>query len=117
MDYRKLLLILLCTAAVCACTKPDPFEKELGLQSRYVEVDEKTGTTPVMVFSNTSWRAKFVTPVDWASLDRLSGQGSSQLKFSWAANYGSARKVSIAFEAGQTRDTLVIVQASGIATH
>ena len=70
-----------------------------------------------MVFSNTSWRAKFVTPVDWASLDRLSGEGSSQVKFSWAANYGSARKVSIAFEAGQTRDTLVIVQASGIATH
>jgi len=115
MGYRQIITGLLCAAMAWACAKPELFERELGLQSRFVEVGSGTGTTPVMVFSNTSWTAKFVSGVDWASLDRLSGSCSSQVKFSWGGNYGRARKVKIAFAAGSARDTLVIVQASGIA--
>ena len=116
MDYRHLFDSILFAAAVCACAKQDPFNRELGLQSRLVEVPSETGLTPVMVFSNTSWKAGFVSPVNWASLDRLSGTGSSQVKFAFAGNYGRARKLSIAFEAGSSRDTLVIIQASGISS-
>ena len=114
MDYRHLFVGILFAAAVCACAKPDPFTGELGLQSRLVEIPSEAGVTPVMVFSNTSWKAGFVSEVDWASLDRLSGKGSSQVKFAFAGNYGRARKMAIAFEAGSSRDTLVIIQASGI---
>ena len=114
MDCRHIILSFLCVTAVVACAKRDPFERELGLQSRLVELSAEGGLTPVMVFSNTSWKAKFVTPVDWASLDRLSGEGSSQVKFAFAGNYGRARKVSVAFEAGAAKDTLVMIQASGV---
>ena len=116
MGYKYLITSVLCAAAICACAKQDPFEKELGLQSRLVELTPEGGITPVMVFSNTSWTAKFVTPVGWASLDRLSGKNSSEVKFAYADNYGRARKVAFAFEAGSARDTLVIIQASGIAS-
>ncbi|MBR6346191.1 MAG: hypothetical protein IKR69_02260 [Bacteroidales bacterium] len=114
MDCRHLIITVLFAAAVCACAKRDPFERELGLQSRLVELSAENGITPVMVFSNTAWKAKFVTPVDWASLDRLSGEGSSEVRFAYADNYGRARKVSIAFEAGAAKDTLVLIQASGV---
>ena len=114
MDYRHLFVGFLFAAAVCACAKPDPFTRELGLQSRLVEVPSEAGITPVMVFSNTSWKAGFDSAVDWASLDRLSGKGSSQVKFAFSSNYGRARKMAIAFEAGSSRDTLVIIQTSGV---
>lgn len=114
MDYRHLIVGILCAAIVCACVKQDPFERELGLQSRLVELSSEGGITPVIVFSNTSWHAKFVTPVSWASIDRLSGEGSSQVKVAFAGNYGCARKVSVAFEAGSARDTLVLIQGSGV---
>lgn len=114
MGYRYLIVSVLCAAIVCACAKHEPFERELGLQSRLVELAPEGGITPVMVFSNTSWKAKFVTPVNWASLDRLSGKNSSEVRFAFADNYGLARRVSIAFEAGSSKDTLVIIQASGI---
>lgn len=116
MDYRQLIITVLFAGAVCACAKQDPFERELGLQSRLVELSAGNGITPVIVFSNTAWKAKFVTPVDWASLDRLGGEGSSELKFAYADNYGRARKVSIAFEAGSAKDTLVLIQASGVSS-
>lgn len=117
MGYRRYLIVgALCAALVCACAKKDPFERELGLQSRLVELSPEGGNTPVIVYSNTSWKAKFVTPVNWASLDRLSGRNSSQVKVDFADNYGRARKVCIAFAAGSARDTLVLIQKSAISS-
>lgn len=113
MDFKTLAAIVLSVAVACSCSKKEPFERNLGLQSRHIEISSSTGITPVMVFSNTSWTAKFVDPVDWASLDRLSGEYSSEVKLSFAANYGPARKLAIAFEAGASRDTLVVVQEAG----
>lgn len=116
MDYKHLIVTVLFATALCSCAKRDPFEKELGLQSRLVELSAENGITPVIVFSNTAWKAKFVTPVDWASLDRLSGTGSSEVRFAYADNYGRARKVAIAFETAGAKDTLVLVQASGVSS-
>lgn len=118
MDCKNILAAFLAIAlAACAgvgCKKSDPFERELGLQSRRVVLSAETGITPVMVFSNTSWKVKFVEAVPWAGIDRLSGEYSSGIYFSYAANYGRARKVSLAFEAGSARDTVVMVQKGGL---
>lgn len=116
MDFKPLVLMLLCMTVAGSCSKKEPFERELGLQSRRIELSSSTGITPVMVFSNTLWTAKFTAPVDWASLDRLSGQFSSQVKLAFGSNYGRARKVAIAFEAGASKDTLVVIQEAGIRT-
>ena len=111
---KQWTLLALCATVFVACSKPSAFDRELGLQSRLVELPAETGITPVIVYSNTSWHVHFVSPVKWAGLDRLSDTGSSQVKFSYAANYGRARKVALAFEAGGIRDTLVMIQASGL---
>ena len=49
--------------------------------------------------------------VDWAGIDRLSGSGMGQVKFNYAENFGPERKVGVAFEAGEVRDTVYMVQA------
>ena len=121
MDFRLLLIravaaLSLSAVILAGCSEDDPFDGELGLMSRLVELPAETGITPVIVYSNTCWHVHFTSEVDWAGLDRLSDEGSSQVKLAYAANYGRARKVALAFEAGSTRDTVVMIQASGLKT-
>lgn len=107
---RSVMAFAVLVLSVAACSKEDPFEGPLGLQSRRIVLPAETGVTPVMVFSNTTWTVTMTPKVSWAGIDRLSGKGSSGLYFSYAANYGEAREVALAFEAGGVRDTVVIVQ-------
>ena len=107
--FRALLVFAFVCAAVAGCRK-DPFERPLGLQSRRVVLSAETGITPVIVYSNTNWTVSFSSEVSWAGLDKLSGQGSGGVYFSYAANYGPERQVTLVFEAGGVRDTCVMVQ-------
>ena len=115
MDYRNILKITVALAimvsAATGCRKADQFEGPLGLHSRRIVLPAETGSTPIMVFSNTEWTVKFTSEVSWAGIDRLSGEGSSCIYFSYAANYGEEREVSLAFEASGVRDTVVVVQS------
>lgn len=115
MDCRNLCLMAMTVMFIAAgCRKTDPYEGALGLQSRRVVLSAETGLTPVMVYSNTSWTVKLAPKVSWAGLDRLEGENSSGLYFSYAANYNLARKVALAFEAGEIRDTVWMIQKGGL---
>jgi hypothetical protein len=108
--FRLILAFVITAFLACGCSKEDPFEGPLGLQSRKIVLPAETGITPIMVFSNTTWTVSMTPKVSWAGIDRLSGKGSSGLYFSYAANYGEAREVTLAFEAGGVRDSVVVVQ-------
>ncbi len=107
--FRALLVLAFVFAAFAGCRK-DPFERPLGLQSRRVVLSAEAGVTPVIVYSNTDWTVSFTSEVNWAGLDKLSGRGSGGVYFSYGANYGPERQVTLAFEAGGVRDTCVMVQ-------
>lgn len=115
MAFRNICKIMsavvVIVAAAAGCQKADSFEGPLGLHSRRIVLPAETGSTPIMVFSNTSWKVKFTSEVSWAGIDRLSGEGSSCIYFSYAANYGEEREVALAFEASGVRDTVVVVQS------
>lgn len=115
MTCKKILLLLSVTVSVLlSCEKPASFNRPIGLQSRSIVVSSENGITPVIVYSNTAWAVNFMQPVNWASLDRLSGEGNAEVRFAYAQNYGRARKVVLRFDAGNAMDTLCVIQQSGL---
>lgn len=112
--YLSIFIAALLAFAAVSCEKKAEFERPLGLMSRLTRLSASAGDTPVIVYSNTDWNASLTSKVTWAGLDRLSGSGCSQVRFRYSENYGRARKVGIAFEAGGVRDTLYMIQASGL---
>ena len=98
--------------AVSSCTKHKvEYAHTIGLGSEKNVLSVSGGSTPVVVYSNTSWTARFDKPVEWASLDRLKGEGISQVIFSYEVNNtGEERSVSIIFSAGDEECSILMVQ-------
>lgn len=109
LRYTAILAALLLLAS--SCEDVAWFDHELGLSARSNYLTWERGSTPVVVYSNTSWKCGFTSMVDWAVIDRVEGQGCGQIIFSYSANESeSERSVAIAFEAGAQRDTIVMIQ-------
>ena len=51
----KIMSAVVVIVAAAGCQKADSFEGPLGLHSRRIVIPAETGSTPIMVFSNTSW--------------------------------------------------------------
>ena len=99
---------LLCAPS---CQQKAEFDRPLGLLTNSTSLSAEAGSTPILVYSNTQWTVSLTEDVDWAGIDRLSGEGMGQVKFNYAENYGPERRVGVAFEAGAVRDTVYMVQA------
>ena len=105
------LFIGACLLCMPSCQEKAEFSKPLGLLTETTNLSAEAGSTPILVYSNTDWKVSLTEDVDWAGIDRLSGSGMGQVKFNYAENFGQERKVGIAFEAGEVRDTVYMVQA------
>ncbi len=105
------LFIGACLLCVPSCQQKAEFDNPLGLLGHTVNLSAQAGSTPVLVYSNTQWKVSLTEDVDWAGIDRLSGEGMGQVKFNYAENYGPERRVGLAFEAGVVRDTVYMIQA------
>lgn len=103
-------LFLLC----CSCDKAFEFDRPLALSSRAVTLSEAAGSTHVMVYSNGAWTAEFTEPVNWASLNKTSGEGINDVVFSYSANYAVSRQVGIVFTSGAQKDTVMMTQKGTI---
>lgn len=112
----KTLLMSILAAALSGAGCTDTFELDLPLavNSREIDLDTFTGYTHILVYSDGEWHAKFTDPVDWASLDRLTDSGNSEIVLSYAANYGLPRRLAIALSKGGHADTIVVNQAGAV---
>lgn len=110
VKYSVVLILWAC--AFSSCEKKAGFNRPIGLFSREVYLPSDAGVTPIVVYSNSSWTAKFTEPVDWAVLDRLNGNGVGEVRFSYSRNYGKRRKVGVVFCSGEQRDTVIMYQKS-----
>lgn len=107
-------------AAVCiaafgtACQKTFELELPLAVTSNRLNLTKDAGSTHILVYSTGKWSAQLTENVKWASINKLSGEGNADIVFSYAANYGIARKVGVVFSSGGLRDTVMLVQAGTV---
>lgn len=114
-------LIMIITAAVSvfmlsSCDKRFVMDLPLAVASHTLNLSKDSGSTHVLVYADGPWTASFTSEVDWASLNKLSGEGNSDLVFSYAANFGIARKVGIVLTKGELRDTVNMIQAGPVTS-
>lgn len=107
------IIAALALLSACSCSKKAGFDHPLGLISEVNRLSSASGSTPVVVLSNTNWTARFEAPVDWAALDRLGGTGNGQVIFSYDVNIGDERSVVIVFTAGDVEKKITMIQAKG----
>lgn len=111
----KTLTFLAFALLAFGCNKTFEMDLPLAVNSRSIKLAETSGSTHILIYSDGDWTVKFTEPVEWASLDRLEGNGNSEIVLSYAANYGVARRLNIALAKGSLRDTIEIYQAGSIA--
>ena len=86
-----------------ACQKRYEIVDELGISSHTLNLTQEAGSTHIMVYSTGSWTVALSKDVEWASLNKLAGEGMSEFVFSYSANYGVTRDIEIIV----TRDSRV----------
>lgn len=112
---RKIYMLIAALAMLVACDKPIEYNQTLGLLSECNVLSASGGSTDVAVFSNTSWTVRLLSEADWASIDRLSGEGCSRVIFNFERNYGRSRRVILEFRAKDEVRTLNMYQSGSIA--
>src|SRR5574344_671053 len=105
----------LCTSALTSCEKDSDLELPLAVNSNNLALEAKGGSTHVMIYSTTDWTARFDAPVEWASLNVLSGTGNSDVVFAYSENLEASRRVKLIIENRHGADTILMVQ-KGFAT-
>lgn len=122
MDYKhiimkKISLIIIVPVVIAAlqgCDKPFELDLPLSVSQRHISLTKDAGSTHILVYSDDRWTASLCPAVSWASLNKLSGEGNSDLVFSYSANYGIARRVGVLLSKGDLRDTVFLTQAGPV---
>ena len=112
---RKILLIFSLFAVFASCDKPFELDLPLSVAQRNISLSKEAGSTHVLVYADGDWTATFTEPVSWASLNKVSGTGNSDLVFTYSANYGINRKVGIVLQKDNLRDTVMMNQTGAIS--
>ena len=98
-----------------SCQQKFEVVNTLSVSSRTLELKSAAGSTHIMVYSTGPWTVRLSEKVDWASLDKLSGEGFNDFVFSYSANYGVKRGINIILEAEGRSETISIVQSGSIS--
>lgn len=108
--FRMAVGLCLASMLLFACDKPFEMNLPLAVNSHKLSLNETAGSTHILVWSDGLWTASFGREINWGSLNKLEGQGNSDLEFSYSANYGVARSVELILAKGELRDTILLVQ-------
>lgn len=112
---KKALFIFSLLALLSSCDKSFEMDLPLSVAQRNISLTKEAGSTHVLVYADGNWTAEFTEPVKWASLNKVSGSGNSDLVFTYSANYGINRRVGIVLKKDELRDTVVMNQAGTIS--
>lgn len=114
MDF-KLKHILIAVMIVAACSERYEIFDDLGISSHTLNIAQTPGETHIAVYSTGPWSVALDSYVDWASVNKVSGEGLGDFVFSWSANYGVARSVNILVSKEGKTETINVIQA-GLVT-
>ena len=101
---KKILLIFSLFALLASCDKPFEMDLPLSVAQRNISLTKDAGSTHVLVYADGDWTATFTEQISWASLNKVSGSGNSDLVFTYSANYGINRKVGIVLQKDNLRE-------------
>ena len=104
-------MILTAFFAVVGCNNTFEMDLPLAVSSRLIDLTKDAGSTHIIIYADGDWTAKFTETTEWASLDRLNGNGNSEVVLSYSANYGLSRRLAIALSKNELKDTIVVNQA------
>lgn len=115
MKFSNIISILLPVAlALSSCDKPFELKLPLAVDSHKLKLSQNEGSTHILVYAEGEWTAALECTSGWASIDRTSGDGNSEIVFSCAENLGIARLAKIILNAGEHRDTIRLVQTGPV---
>lgn len=78
---KKIAIFITALALFASCDKPYKMDLPLSVAQRNISLSKDAGSTHVLVYADGDWTATFTEPVDWASLNKVSGYGNSDLVF------------------------------------
>lgn len=96
--------------ALVSCDKPYEMDLPLAVSQHKITLPKEAGSTHIIVYSDGAWTARLGTPVTWGGLNKVSGEGNSDIVFNYSANYGLSRTVNLILAKGELRDTIAINQ-------
>lgn len=110
------VLAFLAVLLSAACEKRYEIFDELAVTSHTLNISQLPGETHIAVYSTGTWKISFDEQVDWASVNRLSGEGLGDFVLSWSANYGTSRKVDILVSRDNKTERIRVIQAGSITS-
>ena len=111
---RNLLYILLALFPLLGCQREYAIYDELSVTNHTLNIGKTPGQTHIMVYSTGAWTVALERDVEWASLNKTSGEGLSDFVLSWSANYGVARHIDVLVSRGEKTERIHVVQAGTI---
>lgn len=117
MDCKKIYIALAVLASLGAtsCQKRYEIFDELSVTSHTLKIAQTPGQTHIAVYSTGPWNVALGSKVDWASINKLSGEGLGDFVLSWSANYGIARNVDILVTRGELTEKINVIQAGNVS--
>lgn len=97
-----------------ACQKEYEIFDELAITSHTLNIAQTPGETHIVVYSTGAWSVAFDKSVNWASLNKLSGEGLADFVLSWSANYGTSRSVNIIITRGNLTERIAVIQEGNV---
>ncbi|MBR6055155.1 MAG: BACON domain-containing protein [Bacteroidales bacterium] len=119
MDCRKLFRFgaaAILAAALTACQKDYSIIDDLGVLQHTLKVSCDPGNTHITVYADGAWTVALEKPTEWASLNKLSGEGLGDFMVSWSANFGVARGVNIIIRSDGKEEVVRVIQAGAITS-
>ena len=114
MMKRKLIYIVLAFLPLLGCQKEYAIHDFLSVTSHNLRLAKTPGSTHIMVYSTGAWTVSIQQDVEWASINKTSGEGMGEFVFSWSANYGVSRHVDVLVTREHKTERIHIIQAGSI---
>ena len=114
MMKRNIVYIVLALLQLLGCQREYAIHDHLAVTSHNLKLAKTPGSTHIMVYSTGPWTVKIEQDVEWASINKTSGEGMGDFVFSWSANYGVSRHVDVLVSRDDVTERIHILQAGSI---
>lgn len=106
------IITFICAGSLVLSSCDAPFELKLPLavDSHRMKLPQTGGSTHILVYAEGEWTASLDGSPQWAQLDRISGEGNSEVVFTYGENLGIAREARLLLATDSRRDTVRLVQ-------
>ncbi|SFC73830.1 hypothetical protein SAMN05421747_12239 [Parapedobacter composti] len=107
---KRLFWLILVVPVLMQCQEKSDIDLSLAVNSTELHLEAAEGKTHIMVYANGGWTARLSEEVDWVSINKLQGNGNSDIEFTYSKNFGAARRVSLILTKGNESIAVVIIQ-------